>query len=701
MSEPSAAPATAASAAPRKALEQPWARFVVLAKGNSDTHTVFEVLCGAGFPAVHYLLECDTQARGADTLRLSPLEVLDRRHSHLTSRQPWHHELMVLYGNAMNPRQSPLSLTVRDWSSRVLVALKEASLARHSLMDSPYSAFPAVLASTEFASRTPVTIPRLSFEWAKSRQREHGLSPLCHRRLWAVAWHPRNMSDPLDLLQCAQACILAAGELLSLREGRCFEPENNISLSLLTMAHRAHLQHVTALIGTRAVQLPFFDNSIPRQSNEDVARLLGLLVPPDSPAPPANVSRAAAITKPDPLAITEADSLRINTDKQSREQRDAVELVIVSVMKWETPYIGEWLAYHQALGVRWFILVPNECEQRDYEAWAAAIAPFRTPGVAVINAFRCAKNFQGHAYTAAVRHALLEWPQLSPASTRLAFYDLDEFLVLGLAPNHTLNTLLAEFPATAAVWSLTSHAFGDSHRTKRPLIGGVVSNFVLRASMRASTEPVGGRTIAAPLLRKSVCQLSAMADNLRWTLATAYATTHLEMAPNAAHNCLPDNTNQSFNVPADVLRLNHYTSKSREEWEIKKTRSYADHHSASKPRSGLPPPSYSANVDLRAPITLLAACNWHVGPSMCSDEAVSLTALDHAPWPNVTAQLLQAYCMSHSSVLQGTLVHEACVRLTLSRTPSLLQPPGPLQSPAPPRVAESNTPSMNGGVFEL
>ena len=68
-----------------------------------------------------------------------------------------------------------------------------------------------------------------------------------------------------------------------------------------------------------------------------------------------------------------------------------------------------------------------------------------------------------------------------------------------------------------------------------------------------------------------------------------------------------------FQIPNGELRLNHYTSKSAEEWNEKKARGRADRAStdAWQIRFGPPPPSYSEEVDLRGPVTVLAICDYY------------------------------------------------------------------------------------------
>ena len=171
------------------------------------------------------------------------------------------------------------------------------------------------------------------------------------------------------------------------------------------------------------------------------------------------------------------------TTARRNTTRTPLRLVLVAVAKGESPYIREWLAYHQAIGIRDFVLIPNECDPAADRAFRAAIAPVLTAGVSVLNAHACQHPVQGLGYAAAVWHLLRERPALDPSRYRVAFYDVDEFLVVKETEARSVGTLLDALPRTADVWMLPDVAFGSSDRARRPAIGGVTANYVLRAAV--------------------------------------------------------------------------------------------------------------------------------------------------------------------------------------------------------------------------
>lgn len=127
-----------------------------MAQGNSGTHTVYRAICNSGLPALHFYLKCN-------------LERALTRQEEATVKEA-HDDLMALYARARDPGR-PLAagrgdVTVAEWTKRVLSALwRVAAVARAkdvTVMDSPYAAFPAVLASRWFRGAARVLIPRNS-----------------------------------------------------------------------------------------------------------------------------------------------------------------------------------------------------------------------------------------------------------------------------------------------------------------------------------------------------------------------------------------------------------------------------------------------------------------------------------------------------------------------------------------------------------
>lgn len=92
------------------------------------------------------------------------------------------------------------------------------------------------------------------------------------------------------------------------------------------------------------------------------------------------------------------------------------KLGVCAIFKDEARYLDEWLAFHQAVGVRRFYLYDNGST----DDWWEVLEPYYAAGVAQVVHWpgRCAQLL-------AYRHALRAW---GPMVKWLAFIDLDEFL---------------------------------------------------------------------------------------------------------------------------------------------------------------------------------------------------------------------------------------------------------------------------------
>jgi hypothetical protein len=337
-------------------------------------------------------------------------------------------------------------------------------------------------------------------------------------------------------------------------------------------------------------------------------------------------------------------------------------IVLVAVLRDETPTVHEWVKHHVAVGIRDFVLVPNECSFSTYNQFLRALPRFSPSdgvNVMLMPRYRCVETgFQGAAYRAAADFVHDSRPDLAAASTRLAFWDLDEFAVVRSDRGQQRNfvELLEEFaPETSPSWSLLSLAYGSSGREKRPGWGSVQANFVERAPLCNDLGPddtnvhlqpkqsidsggsgsvvfecrkpsTNGANIAAPYLVKSICRLDAMLESKKVTA-------------NPAHHCLDV---ENFFPPEDLLRLNHYTSKSQEEFEIKAKRGFADKHHLEH-RHGLVPKYYSQVVDLSilASFVMMDGCAAGGNESApCSEHWI----FDHDKYPESTRARVREHC---------------------------------------------------------
>ena len=171
-------------------------------------------------------------------------------------------------------------------------------------------------------------------------------------------------------------------------------------------------------------------------------------------------------------------------------------VVLVAVLRGETSVVADWVYHHVAMGIKDFVLVPNECSFTSYNQFLGAVPRFSPAdgvNIMLMPRYRCEKSgFQGKAYRTAADFIYETRPDLAIKSTRLAFWDLDEFAVVRAdghdGPRNFVQVLEALAPAEAPSWALLSLAYGTSHRDVRPHRGSVQANFVLRAPLCNDTH---------------------------------------------------------------------------------------------------------------------------------------------------------------------------------------------------------------------
>lgn len=215
-------------------------------------------------------------------------------------------------------------------------------------------------------------------------------------------------------------------------------------------------------------------------------------------------------------------------------------LSVCAIYRDEAPYLREWIELHRLVGIERFFLYNNDSTDDHREV----LAPYLDDGTVVVydwpifpgqmDAYRdCLKRHREDA----------RW---------IAFFDIDEFL---FSPTRaTLPDLLVEYERWPGV-VVHRATFGSSgHRAKPP--GLVLENFVLRTHdpLRNSTW----KSIVDP----------AQAYDLRTTESFLYRSGFAvdENGAEAPTDPTPGRTTWAR------FRINHYVTKSEEEWREKITK---------------------------------------------------------------------------------------------------------------------------------
>ena len=223
------------------------------------------------------------------------------------------------------------------------------------------------------------------------------------------------------------------------------------------------------------------------------------------------------------------------------------KIAVCAIFKDEAPYLLEWLAFHKMIGVDLFVLYDNGSSDG---------------GSDLIRSSSFAKNV-----------TLIEWAdrpgQLSaynhfrvnhaPRFTWAAFIDIDEF-IMPLAGASIRDILMRRTYAPFAQILLQWLVFGPSGRSRRPE-GLVMENYTRRLPETAEASRHIKSIVRTDKLRgidytPHAAECSGPACNTRGEQVLPYA-----IQPTECH---------------DVMVVNHYFTKSQEEWEFKRRRGRGD-----------------------------------------------------------------------------------------------------------------------------
>jgi hypothetical protein len=223
---------------------------------------------------------------------------------------------------------------------------------------------------------------------------------------------------------------------------------------------------------------------------------------------------------------------------------------LAAIVRNEASYVGEWLRFHRAAGIRRFVIYDDGSTDGLAEA-ARAAAPeaIVIPWAQRLSDARLGRELHNqvlaYAHAAANFGAELRW---------MTFLDPDEFLVprAGATIPEALEGL--DVPSVALPW----HMFGHGGHDRRPE-GGVIDSYLARAA-----DPFG----EAPGLR-----------------AFKYLVDPCHLTALRVHSCETDGRDVMWNdrgeaagprgraarafFSAERLQLNHYYARSREELEAK------------------------------------------------------------------------------------------------------------------------------------
>ena len=215
-------------------------------------------------------------------------------------------------------------------------------------------------------------------------------------------------------------------------------------------------------------------------------------------------------------------------------------VVIVCIVKNEADYLEEWIAYHVALGVDHFIVYDNGST----DSSAALLERYQNHGLVTRIDWPL-----GGGQLAAYNHALRFFGRVA---RWLAYYDVDEYLV-PLADDD-IPSFLARFPDVAVV-RVPRFEFGYSgHRTPPPSLA--IDAYTQVANVLDLDPDLPPRV-------KSIVRPEAISA----------VDIHLAFPADVTPPGLPTGTAED--EVRGLAQLNHYYTRSFEEFEAKRTRGSA------------------------------------------------------------------------------------------------------------------------------
>lgn len=236
--------------------------------------------------------------------------------------------------------------------------------------------------------------------------------------------------------------------------------------------------------------------------------------------------------------------------ERSRKFKHEIAMVVIS--KNEGQYIREWIEYHKLVGFTKFYFYDNESEDNTRQV----LRPYIDAGL-VEYTLISGKARQLDAYNDAVRRHKDEcrW---------MAFMDMDEFL-MPTEPFRQVAEIVSDIVFRAGKGavgiSVNWAVYGSSHLDEKPK-GLVIDNFVDRADVSHWSS----------FMVKTICNPRMVAN---------YISPHYPLYKAGGYSINDSDGKRQYgwfcyDVVYQNLRINHYCTKSRQEFIKKRARGLAD-----------------------------------------------------------------------------------------------------------------------------
>lgn len=225
-----------------------------------------------------------------------------------------------------------------------------------------------------------------------------------------------------------------------------------------------------------------------------------------------------------------------------------MKVAACAIVKNEGRYLEEWISYGLAIGFDHFFLYDNESSDET----AYIIKAAESAGVATYRFWPSVENDrpQLSAYNDCRKNMLEDYDWI-------AYLDADEFV--NLKRHQNIHQFLDAYDGADAIW-MSWKMFGSSGHidyTRR----WTTARFTMAAN---SVSRLGKSIVKVKNLKASYVHTHELSEGARFINTTWKDMLHHPKC------------HQDSGV-VDVVQLNHYFTRSREEWAIKRNRGFADY----------------------------------------------------------------------------------------------------------------------------
>ena len=238
---------------------------------------------------------------------------------------------------------------------------------------------------------------------------------------------------------------------------------------------------------------------------------------------------------------------------EEKDPNSSFYIAAVLIIKNEGPYLREWLEYHKFIGFEHFFIYDNESTDNTKEI----LHNYIKQGL-VSYTFASGKSRQMQCYEDAIaryKHKV-RW---------LAFIDADEYIYL--KESSSIRSFLKQYEDYAGI-AINWVMFDSNHHKAKPTSGYVISNYTQHLkNLDAIIENRHIKTIVNP---QYIHHFSN--PHLPFLNLSAFFASKKIVTSNQEKNAYPL-TNKNFTTK---IQINHYFSKSEEEYLIKINRGLAD-----------------------------------------------------------------------------------------------------------------------------